>query len=113
MIVGTFPTWGSPRLLAQDSSEEKRQTGDRPGVTRGNNGLLENGMQLLDHRILWPEVPRTHVGPQASLCGSIKAILNVQDLAYELLKVFRKTPRKIRHGNNDDAYEYDSDAMEV
>ncbi len=38
MMIVSVLLWGSPRLLI-DSSEKSAKTGDRPGVTKGNNGL--------------------------------------------------------------------------
>ena len=92
MIVGVPNVWKSSfinRLIGKKSAK----TGDRPGVTKGKQWVtLENGMQLLDTPgILWPKFEDPHVGLNLAFCGSIKdEILNVQDLAYELLKVLRK-----------------------
>ena len=68
MIVGV-PNVGKSSFINRLIGKKSAKTGDRPGVTKGKQWVtLENGMQLLD----------------------TPGILNVQDLAYELLKVLRK-----------------------
>ena len=92
MIVGV-PNVGKSSFINRLIGKKSAKTGDRPGVTKGKQwGTLENGMQLLDTPgILWPKFEDPHVGLNLAFCGSIKdEILNVQDLAYELLKVLRK-----------------------
>ena len=92
MIVGV-PNVGKSSFINRLIGKKSAKTGDRPGVTKGKQWVtLENGMQLLDTPgILWPKFEDPHVGLTLAFCGSIKdEILNVQDLAYELLKVLRK-----------------------
>ena len=92
MIVGV-PNVGKSSFINRLIGKKSAKTGDRPGVTKGKQWVtLENGMQLLDTPgILWPKFEDSHVGLNLAFCGSIKdEILNVQDLAYELLKVLRK-----------------------
>ena len=92
MIVGV-PNVGKSSFINRHIGKKSAKTGDRPGVTKGKQWVtLENGMQLLDTPgILWPKFEDPHVGLNLAFCGSIKdEILNVQDLAYELLKVLRK-----------------------
>ena len=92
MIVGV-PNVGKSSFINRLIGKKSAKTGDRPGVTKGKQWVtLENGMQLLDTPgILWPKFEDPHVGLNLAFCGSIKdEILNIQDLAYELLKVLRK-----------------------
>ena len=92
MIVGV-PNVGKSSFINRLIGKKSAKTGDRPGVTKGKQWVtLENGTQLLDTPgILWPKFEDPHVGLNLAFCGSIKdEILNVQDLAYELLKVLRK-----------------------
>ena len=92
MIVGV-PNVGKSSFINRLIGKKSAKTGDRPGVTQGKQWVtLENGMQLLDTPgILWPKFEDPHVGLNLAFCGSIKdEILNVQDLAYELLKVLRE-----------------------
>ncbi|ASS38222.1 ribosome biogenesis GTPase YlqF [Mogibacterium pumilum] len=91
MIVGV-PNVGKSSFINRLIGKKSAKTGDRPGVTKGKQWVtLENGMQLLDTPgILWPKFEDPHVGLNLAFCGSIKdEILNVQDLAFELLKVLR------------------------
>ena len=92
MIVGV-PNVGKSSFINRLIGKKSAKTGDRPGVTKGKQWVtLENGMQLLDTPgILWPKFEDPYVGLNLAFCGSIKdEILNVQDLAYELLKVLRE-----------------------
>ena len=92
MIVGV-PNVGKSSFINRLIGKKSAKTGDRPGVTKGKQWVtLENGMQLLDTPgILWSKFEDPHVGLNLAFCGSIKdEILNVQDLAYELLKVLRE-----------------------
>lgn len=91
MIVGV-PNVGKSSFINKLIGRKSAKTGDRPGVTRGKQWVtLENGMQLLDTPgILWPKFEDPNVGLNLAFCGSIKdEILNVQDLAFELLKVLK------------------------
>lgn len=91
MIVGV-PNVGKSSFINKLIGRKSAKTGDRPGVTRGKQWVtLENGMQLLDTPgILWPKFEDPNVGLNLAFCGSIKdEILNIQDLAFELLKVLK------------------------
>jgi ribosome biogenesis GTPase A len=89
MVVGV-PNSGKSSLINRLTGRRAAQTGDRPGITRGKQWLtLENGMQLLDTPgILWPKFEDPKVGMNLAFCGSIRdEIMNVPDLALELLKI--------------------------
>jgi len=89
MIVG-IPNSGKSSLINRLVGKRAAQVGDRPGVTKGKQWLtLENGMQLLDTPgILWPKFEDPDVGLDLAFCGSIRdEIMDVQDLALELLRV--------------------------
>ncbi len=89
MIVGV-PNVGKSSLINRMTGKKSTQTGDRPGVTKGKQWIsLKNGMQLLDTPgILWPKFEDYNVGLNLAFCGSIKdEILDVTELAYELMKV--------------------------
>jgi ribosome biogenesis GTPase A len=89
MVVGV-PNSGKSSLINRLTGRRAAQTGDRPGITRGKQWLtLENGMQLLDTPgILWPKFEDPKVGLDLAFCGSIRdEIMNVPDLALELLKI--------------------------
>lgn len=125
MIVGV-PNVGKSSFINRLTAKKSTKTGDRPGVTKGKQWItLENGMQLLDTPgILWPKFEDPRVGLYLAFCGSIKdEILDVQDLAFELLKVLRERyPEELRAryklpelGSPDAAYEdlYDEDGMPI
>ena len=89
MIVGV-PNVGKSSLINKLTGKKSAKTGDRPGVTRGKQGLtLTNGMQLLDTPgILWPKFEDPDVGLNLAFCGSIRdEILDVETLCLELIKV--------------------------
>jgi len=89
MVVG-IPNSGKSSLINRLIGKRAAQVGDRPGVTRGKQWLsLENGMQLLDTPgILWTKFEDPEVGLNLAFCGSIRdEIMDIQDLALELLKV--------------------------
>lgn len=92
MIVGV-PNVGKSSLINRLTGKKSAKTGDRPGVTKGKQWLsLVSGMQLLDTPgILWPKFEDPDVGLNLAFCGSIKdEILDVSDLALELVKVLEK-----------------------
>ena len=89
MIVGV-PNVGKSSLINRMIGKKSTLTGDNPGVTRGKQWVsLANGMQLLDTPgILWPKFEDPETGLYLAFCGSIRdEILDVQDLAFELIKV--------------------------
>ena len=103
MIVGV-PNVGKSSFINRLIGKKSVKTGNKPGVTKGKQWVtLQNGMQLLDTPgILWPKFEDQKVGLYLAFCGNIKdEILNIQDLAYELLKVLRERyPNmiKLRYG---------------
>src|SRR5690606_36333442 len=65
------------------------QTGDRPGVTKGQQWIkVGKEMELLDTPgILWPKFKDELVGLRLAATGAIKEeILNVEDVAFYAVK---------------------------
>ena len=92
MIVGV-PNVGKSSLINRLTGRKSTQTGDRPGVTKGKQGLsLPGNMQLLDTPgILWPKFEDPEVGLNLAFCGSIKdEILDVASLALELISLLQR-----------------------
>ena len=92
MVVG-IPNVGKSTLINSLAGRASAKTGDKPGVTRGNQWIrLGKGLELLDTPgILWPKFEDPSVGVHLALIGSINDdILPVEDLAAEGLSLLQK-----------------------
>lgn len=88
MIVG-IPNVGKSTFINSFAKKACTKTGNKPGVTKGKQWIrLNKNIELLDTPgILWPKFEDQKVGLRLAFIGSIKEeILNVTDLAYELIK---------------------------
>lgn len=91
MVVG-IPNVGKSTFINSYAGRACAKTGNKPGVTRGNQWIrLNREVELLDTPgILWPKFEDPQVGIRLALLGSVKDdILNSDELAVELLKRLR------------------------
>ncbi|UHA73956.1 ribosome biogenesis GTPase YlqF [Paenibacillus sp. 481] len=88
LIVG-IPNVGKSTLINKLAGRSVAATGDRPGVTKGQQWIkVEGEMELLDTPgILWPKFEDQTVGYRLAATGAIKEqLLNVEDIAFYALK---------------------------
>jgi len=88
LIVG-IPNVGKSTLINYLAGRKIAATGDRPGVTKGQQWIkVGTEMELLDTPgILWPKFEDQDVGLRLAAIGSIKEeILNVEEVAFYLVK---------------------------
>ncbi len=93
MIVG-IPNVGKSQLINKLSKRGSARTGNKPGVTRGQQWIkLKKGFELLDTPgILWPKFQDEEVGFKLALAGAIKeTIFDSELLAYKLVEILQET----------------------
>lgn len=93
IMVAGIPNVGKSTLINSLAGRASAKTGDRPGVTRGNQWIrLGKGLELLDTPgILWPKFEDPAVGMRLALTGSINDdILPAESLAAEGIVLMRK-----------------------
>ncbi|MCI8454017.1 MAG: ribosome biogenesis GTPase YlqF [Lachnospiraceae bacterium] len=86
MVVG-IPNVGKSTFINSLAGRAAAKTGNRPGVTKGNQWIrLNKQVELLDTPgILWPKFEDQTVGLRLAFLGSIHdEILNLDELAAEL-----------------------------
>lgn len=84
LIVG-IPNVGKSTLINRLAGKSIALTGDRPGVTKGQQWIkVGTEMELLDTPgILWPKFEDQIIGYKLAVTGAIREeILNVEDVAY-------------------------------
>ncbi len=89
MVVG-IPNVGKSTFINAFAGKACAKTGNKPGVTKGNQWIrLNKSLELLDTPgILWPKFEDQTVGLNLAFIGSINdEILNKDELAMELIKV--------------------------
>ena len=92
MVVG-IPNVGKSTFINSFAGKACAKTGNKPGVTKGNQWIrLNKTLELLDTPgILWPRFEDQQVGLKLALIGSINdQILNKDELACELIRFLQK-----------------------
>ncbi len=87
MVVG-IPNVGKSTFINSFAGKACAKTGNKPGVTKGNQWIrLNKSLELLDTPgLLWPRFESQEVGVNLALTGSISDdILNKEELALKLL----------------------------
>lgn len=103
MVVG-IPNVGKSTFINSFAGKACTKTGNKPGVTKGNQWIrLNKNLELLDTPgILWPKFEDQRVGLLLAFIGSINdEILQKEELAAEFLKFTMKnygTVLKERYG---------------
>lgn len=98
MILG-IPNVGKSTLINRFIQKNKAETGNRPGVTKGQQWLkLGAEFELLDTPgILWPKFEDQEIGKKLALTGAIKdTLLNQEHVALFAIDFFaRYYPEKL------------------
>ena len=92
MILG-IPNVGKSSLINRLVGKSSAKTGDRPGVTRGKQWIrLRGDLELFDTPgILWPKLEDQQKAFYLAVLGSIRdEILDIEDLAYDLIAILRE-----------------------
>ena len=96
MVVG-IPNVGKSTFINSYAGKACAKTGNKPGVTRGNQWIrLSRELELLDTPgILWPRFEDQEVGIRLAMLGSVKDdILNTEELAWRLLSFMQERYRE-------------------
>lgn len=92
MVVG-IPNVGKYTFINSFAGKACAKTGNKPGVTKGNQWIrLNKTLELLDTPgILWPKFEDQAVGLKLALIGSINdQILNKDDLACRCIRILKE-----------------------
>lgn len=97
MVVG-IPNVGKSTFINAYAGRAAAKTGNKPGVTKGKQWIkLNKNLELLDTPgILWPKFDNQTIGIHLAFIGSINDnILDVTELAYQLVKLLATTYPKV------------------
>lgn len=92
-MVAGIPNVGKSTFINTIAGKAAARTGNKPGVTRGNQWIkLNKSIELLDTPgILWPKFEDQTVGLRLALIGSIRDdIMNITELACEMILFMKK-----------------------
>ena len=87
-MVAGIPNVGKSTFINSLAGKTAAKTGNKPGVTRGNQWIkIDKQLELLDTPgILWPKFDDEAIGMKLACVGSISdEVLNMQEIAYHLL----------------------------
>lgn len=87
-MVAGIPNVGKSTFINSLAGKTAAKTGNKPGVTRGNQWIkIDRQLELLDTPgILWPKFDDEAVGMKLAALGSISDdVLNLQEIAWYLL----------------------------
>jgi ribosome biogenesis GTP-binding protein ylqF len=97
MVTG-IPNVGKSTLINSIANRSMAKTGNKPGVTKGNQWIkLNKSVELLDTPgILWPKFEDEKIGEKIAFIGSINdMIIDSRVLAIELLNFFIKNKKEV------------------
>lgn len=97
MVVG-IPNVGKSTFINSFAGKACTKTGNKPGVTKGNQWIrLNKNLELLDTPgILWPKFEDQRVGLRLAFIGSINDdILNQEELALKLMNFLMTNYRPV------------------
>ena len=97
MVTG-IPNVGKSTLINSIANRSIAKTGNKPGVTKGNQWIkLNKSVELLDTPgILWPKFEDEKIGEKIAFIGSINdMIIDSRVLAIELLNLFIKNKKEV------------------
>jgi ribosome biogenesis GTPase A len=99
LIVG-IPNVGKSTLINRLAGKKAAATGDKPGVTKGQQWIkMGNELDLLDTPgILWPKFEDQQVGLRLAAIGSIKEeVIHPEDVAFFVVRYLAKSyPEALR-----------------
>jgi len=114
MVVG-IPNVGKSTFINSIAGKACAKTGNKPGVTRGNQWIrLNKQVELLDTPgILWPKFEDQTVGLKLAMIGSIKDdIINTTELGVEIIGFLAKEyPEALPKRYAIDGFAAESDVM--
>ncbi len=92
-MVAGIPNVGKSTFINSFAGRACAKTGNRPGVTRGNQWIrINSSVELLDTPgILWPKFEDPKVGLHLAFIGSIRdEVIQLEELSLELISFFQK-----------------------